>query len=145
MRRTVEIPHRNSTEHPHVAGISHAIVARGDLVFLCGQNGFDYRTGVWAEGIEEQTRVGIESMKEALECAGASLKDVVKMQVVLADWNEKDRFHDIYKEYFAEHPPVRSRYEATLLAPECLVQMDVVAVIDGTASTTNAAMQGDVS
>lgn len=134
MRKVIPVPHRNSTEHPHVAGISHAIVARGDLVFLCGQNGFDYETGIWAEGIEEQTRVGIESMKEALECAGASLSDVVKMQVVLADWTDKDRFHSVYSEYFTDDPPVRSRYEATLLAPECLVQMDVIAVVDHQAS-----------
>lgn len=124
MREVIRVPHRDGND------ISHVIKAQGFSVYLCGQIGFDYAEQRWGQGIEEQTEMAIVGMQEALECAGATLRDVVQVQVFLSDASFRDAFHGVYHRYFHENPPVRSRYGVTMLAPECLVQMDAIAVTD---------------
>lgn len=124
MRQVVAVPHRDGTD------ISHAIKARGTFVFLCGQIGMDYQTKEWGDGIEAQTEIALASMDEALQCAGATMEDVVSLQVFLAHPYYRDAFHQVYQRYFKTKPPVRSRYSVGMLATECLVQIDAIAVID---------------
>jgi len=124
MKQVIPIPHRDGKD------ISHAIKARGTFIFLAGQIGMDYRTNQWADGIEKQTELALSAMQEALGCAGATLEDVVSLQVFLSHAYYRDQFHSVYQRYFHNEPPVRSRYHVTMLAPECLVQIDAIAVVD---------------
>jgi enamine deaminase RidA (YjgF/YER057c/UK114 family) len=57
-----------------------------------------------------------------------SLRDVVRVQVMLADIAEWPRFNDIYREYFFEPFPARSAFGASGLALGARVEVEAFAV-----------------
>jgi 2-iminobutanoate/2-iminopropanoate deaminase len=71
-----------------VAAYSQAI-ASGDLLFCSGQIAIDPGTGQMVQGgIEVETERVLENLKAVLAAAGATLADVVKTTVYLADFSE---------------------------------------------------------
>jgi 2-iminobutanoate/2-iminopropanoate deaminase len=79
------------------------------------------------DGIEAQTRQALENVSAILAAAGASLADVVKVTVHLADLQDFDRFNQVYASYFDEPRPARTTVGSQLLG--ILVEIDAVAVV----------------
>ena len=64
-------------------GYSRAVVD-GDWIFVSGTHpGFDYATMTIAEGVVEQAEQGFRNIEHALQQAGASLADAVRVNYVL--------------------------------------------------------------
>lgn len=59
-------------------GYSRA-VAVGDWILVSGTTGFDYSTMSIAEGLLEQTEQCLKNIASALQQAGSSLADVVRV------------------------------------------------------------------
>jgi 2-iminobutanoate/2-iminopropanoate deaminase len=55
--------------------------------------------------IRAQTRQTLENVKAVLEEGGASLGDVMKVTVFLADIGDRDGMNEVYQEFFGEAPP----------------------------------------
>lgn len=87
----------------------------GDFVFASGQVGFGSDGKLVAGGIEAETRQTLSNIADALRLAGASLADVVKVTVWLADLEEFAAFNYVYRSYFPESPPARSTVQAGLM------------------------------
>lgn len=87
----------------------------GDFVYVSGQVGFDPDGKLVAGGIEAETRQTLDNIAAALHQAQASLADVVKVTVWLADLGEFAAFNGIYRTYFPTSPPARSTVEAGLM------------------------------
>ena len=68
-------------------GYSRAVV-QGDWVFVSGTTGFDYSTMTIAEGVKAQAEQCLKNIDSALQQAGSSLKDVVRVTYVLPDAKE---------------------------------------------------------
>ena len=76
---------------PYVPGI----VARGDLIFVSGQ--IPMRDGrIVDESIEAQVEVVLENIESILRHAGASLSDVVRCGVYVADLDDLPRVNAAY-------------------------------------------------
>lgn len=58
-------------------------------------------------GAREHTRRVIENIKAILEAAGASLENIVKITVYLADGRLYKEFNEVYSGWFGENPPAR--------------------------------------
>ncbi|MGE3146706.1 MAG: RidA family protein [Pseudorhodoplanes sp.] len=102
----------------------------GNLVFMSGQIGIVPGTRELAPGgVEAETRRTFENVKLQLGAHGLSLKDVVRVQVMLADMAEWPRFNAVYLEYFPEAHPARSAFGATGLAFGARVEVEVFAVV----------------
>jgi 2-iminobutanoate/2-iminopropanoate deaminase len=83
----------------------------GDTLWVAGQIGLDPATRELVPGgIREETRRVLENCKAVLEAAGFSLKDVVQVQVLLADINDYQAMNEVYVTYFPEAPPARAAY-----------------------------------
>ncbi len=82
-------------------------------------------------GIEAESRQTMDNIKLTLEAHGASMEDVVKCTVMLADISEWGAFNEIYKEYFDGRYPARSALGANGLALGALVEVDCIAVVNG--------------
>ena len=115
-----------------VGPYNQAIVANG-LVFVAGQIALDPITGaIVGEGdVAAQSERAMESLKAILEAAGASLQDVVKTTVFLADMNDFPTVNAVYARYFDEATaPARACVEVSRLPKNVLVEVDCIAAID---------------
>ncbi len=107
---------------------SDGIVANGFL-FISGQAAVDFKTSKFILGtIEEETRRTLENIKAIAEAAGASMEDVVKSTVHLADINEFDRYNVVYAEYFPGVKPARTTVQS-VLAEGLKVEIDCIILI----------------
>jgi enamine deaminase RidA (YjgF/YER057c/UK114 family) len=117
------------------------VVRAGDFVFVSGTAGLlpghppsgegaEWSPGKLAEGgIKAQTRQTLDNIKTALEAAGASLRDVVKVNTYLRDVDLY--FHDyneVYLEYFPEEQPTRTTVGAKIYG-RILIEIDCVAYL----------------
>jgi reactive intermediate/imine deaminase len=101
----------------------------GNLVIMSGQLGIVPGTlRLVAGGIEAETRQTFENLRLALAAHGLSLSDVVRVQVMLADMSEWQRFNAVYLEFFPDAAPARSAFGASGLALNARVEIEAFAV-----------------
>jgi 2-iminobutanoate/2-iminopropanoate deaminase len=106
---------------------SQAIIA-GDTVYVAGQGPFNPSTReIVSGGIEEQTARTLENIKAILEAAGASMDDVVKVNVYLADLGDFAKMNEVYKRYLKEDYPARATVGVKLLGT-MQIEIECVAV-----------------
>jgi 2-iminobutanoate/2-iminopropanoate deaminase len=104
-------------------------VAIGPLVILSGQIGVRPGTlDLVAGGMPAQARQTLANVQAILTAHGLSMRDVVGVQVMLADMAEWPQFNEIYREFFAEPWPARSAFGANGLALGARVEVEVFAV-----------------
>ncbi|HEX9294597.1 MAG TPA: Rid family detoxifying hydrolase [Polyangiaceae bacterium] len=99
----------------------------GGLVFVAGQGPFDATGKMLGSTIEEQTRATLENVKAIVEAAGATLADVVKVNVYLSDLAHFAAMNEVYASFFAEPYPARTTVQAGLLG--FLVEIDAIAAL----------------
>lgn len=104
----------------------HPAVRAGDFVFVSGQVGKDEKGVMCGGTIEQETRATIEAMKRALESAGCTLADVVKVTTYLEDGRDFGRYNGVFKEYFPEGRLARTTVEARAVI-STRVEMDCIA------------------
>lgn len=99
----------------------------GNMIYVAGQGPKNPETGKTPETIGEQTRQVMTNIKMILEAGGATMDNVVKSTVHLADLKDFQAFNEVYKEFFKPPFPVRTTVGSSLL--DILVEIDVVAEI----------------
>jgi 2-iminobutanoate/2-iminopropanoate deaminase len=110
-----------------VAAYSQAI-ASGGLLFCSGQIAIDPQTGRMVEGgIEAETERVLENLKAVLEAAGASLADVVKTTIYLADFSEFQAMNAVYERAFPTDPPARATVGVAALPRGAKVELEAIA------------------
>jgi 2-iminobutanoate/2-iminopropanoate deaminase len=110
-----------------VAAYSQAI-ASGDLLFCSGQIAIDPQTGQMVQGgIEVETEQVLKNLQAVLAAAGASLADVVKTTVYLADFSEFSAMNAIYVRAFATEPPARATVGVAALPRGAKIELEAIA------------------
>jgi 2-iminobutanoate/2-iminopropanoate deaminase len=105
----------------------------GSLLFVSGQVGVLPGTRTVAPGgITPESKQAIENIRAILRRHGASLKDVVKCSIFLADIAEWAAFNEVYRQYFTAPYPARSAFGANGLALGARVEVECVAVVPAT-------------
>ncbi|MBR1120348.1 RidA family protein [Bradyrhizobium lablabi] len=122
---------------PPPTGYSHvAKVNKGTLVYIAGQVSSDASGKLVGEGdLTAQTEQVFKNLKLALEAAGATLNDVVKMNTYLvAEVSQDDlpKMRAVRDRYMnKEKPPASTLVVVSRLArPGWLIEIEVVAAID---------------
>lgn len=114
-----------SAAAPTPAGpYSHGVVHNG-LMFTAGFGPQDPVTGEVPESVADQTRQVLRNIAAVLAERGATLDDVLKTTVHLADLADFQEFNGAYRELFTEPYPVRTTVGSQLAG--ILVEIDVVA------------------
>lgn len=108
-------------------GYSRAVVV-GDWVFVSGTTGFDYSSMSIAEGLLEQTEQCLKNIASALQQAGASLADVVRVTYVLPNGAEFPECWPVLRKYFGEIRPAAMMISAGLADPRMRIEIEVTAV-----------------
>jgi len=108
-------------------GYSRAVV-QGDWVFVSGTTGFDYSTMTIAEGVKAQAEQCLKNIDSALQQAGSSLKDVVRVTYVLPDAKEFPECWPVLRKYFGDVRPAAMMICAALLEPRIRIEIEVTAL-----------------
>ena len=103
-------------------------VRAGEFIFVAGQGPVDPETNQFSFGdIRHETRVVLANIRRILEGCGASMADVVKCSVFLADGRDFGAMNEVYAEFFGEHKPARTTVECRFAVPEMKVEIDCIA------------------
>jgi enamine deaminase RidA (YjgF/YER057c/UK114 family) len=108
-------------------GYSRAVV-QGDWVFVSGTTGFDYSTMTIPEGLEAQTQQCLENIAKALEQAGSSIADVVRVTYVLPNGGDFQKCWPVLRRYFGKVRPAAMMISAGLADPRMLIEIEVTAL-----------------
>jgi enamine deaminase RidA (YjgF/YER057c/UK114 family) len=108
-------------------GYSRAVV-QGDWVFVSGTTGFDYSTMTIAEGIVEQTEQCLKNIAQALEQAGSTLRDVVRVIYVVPKADEFPDCWPVLRKFFGEIRPAAMMICAGLADPRMRIEIEVTAL-----------------
>ncbi len=107
-------------------------IRSGHLLFLSGIGGWYPERKPKPGDAREQTTDALTIMKAALEKAGSSMENVLKVQVALVDpeknWEPMDQAYNVF---FPKDRPARSYFGATgFRRPGQLLQIDCIAYVD---------------
>lgn len=107
------------------------VVRAGSLVTTAGLIALDSDGQVVGEGdVAAQVRKTLENLVVALESVGATLDDVIKTTLYLADMGDYRAMNEVYNEFFEASRPARATVQATLVLPSLLFEMDAIAVVE---------------
>jgi enamine deaminase RidA (YjgF/YER057c/UK114 family) len=109
-------------------GYSRAVVD-GDMVYVSGTTGYDYASMQMPEGAEAQARNALATISAALDEAGSSLKDVVRVRYYLADMAHYDAMVRVAGEVFGDIRPAATMIVCALTTPEMKLEIEVTARI----------------
>lgn len=102
----------------------------GETLYVSGQIGITPRTmSLVAGGIGPESRRALENIQAILERHGASMDNVVKCTVFLADIKDWSAFNEVYREFFKANLPARSALAASGLALNARVEVECIAHI----------------
>ena len=111
-------------------GYSRAVV-EGDWVFVSGTTGFDYATMTIAGTIAEQAEQCLRNIADALQQAGASLSDVVRVRYIVPDAAEFPQCWPVLRRYFGEVRPAATMFVAGLMDERMKIEIEVTARLPG--------------
>ena len=106
---------------------SRAVVA-GDWVFVSGTTGFDYTTMTISDDVVAQTEQCFKNIATALEQAGSSLQDVVRVTYVLPQTADFEPCWPVLRKYFGEVRPAAMMIAAGLADPRMKIEIEVTAL-----------------
>jgi enamine deaminase RidA (YjgF/YER057c/UK114 family) len=109
------------------------VEAFGRLVFCAGAIALDEQGKIVGEGdIVAQTEQVMHNLGVALEAAGATFADVVKINNYVTDADLYPRIAPVRERYLSAPYPASTLIEVPrLLYPELLVEVEAIAVVDG--------------
>lgn len=107
-------------------GYSRAVVADG-WVFVSGTTGYDYETMELPEDVVDQCRNTLATIGKALEEAGSSLDDVVRVNYILPDGNDFEKCWPVTSEVFAKAKPAATMIIADLMEAAMKIEIEVTA------------------
>lgn len=107
-------------------GYSRAVVV-GDWVFVSGTTGYDYQTMTISDDILEQTEQCLKNIEAALQQAGSSIKDVVRVTYVLPNRADFETCWPVLHKYFGDVRPAAMMISAGLADPRMKIEIEVTA------------------
>ena len=107
-------------------GYSRAVVD-GDWVFVSGTTGFDYATMRIADGVVEQCEQALSNIEHALQQAGASMADIVRVHYIVPVAGEFEQCWPVLRKHFGDVRPAATMISAGLIDPRIRIEIEVTA------------------
>lgn len=118
---------------PKSVGYSQvATVTGGKIVFVAGQVALDKAGNVVGkDDFRAQVQQVFENLKAAVEAAGGTFDDVIKLNSYFLDFSHLAEFRKVRDKYInLKNPPASTAVQVSrLFRPEFLVEIEAVAVV----------------
>jgi len=103
---SIQVIHSESA--PKAVGPYSQATAHAGILYASGQIGLDPKLGkMVADDVEPQARQVTKNLTAVLQEAGASTKDILKVNIFLVDMEDFPLVNAIYAEWLGEHRPAR--------------------------------------
>ncbi|KAK3319263.1 Endoribonuclease L-PSP/chorismate mutase-like protein [Apodospora peruviana] len=107
-------------------GYSRAVVC-GDMVFVSGCTGYDYKTGEISDDVVAQTEQCMQNIASALSEAGAGFKDIVRVRYILPERNDFSQTWPVLRKWLGEVRPAATILQAGLMEEVMKIEIEVTA------------------
>ena len=122
---------------PKPTGPFSPCVRKGPFVFTAGQVGAVPETGkLISDDVVEQTAQALKNLEAALEAAGATFCDVVKVNIFLTDMGDFERMNAEYGKVFTAGAPARTCVAVKAVPVGGKVEIEMVAIVDWAQSSS---------
>lgn len=102
----------------------------GDYVYTAGQVAWNDKGEIVGLGdVRAQTRQVLSNIESILREGGASMADVLKCNVYLADIRDFQAMNEEFAKAFPTDPPARTTVQAALAEKEMLVEIEAIAYL----------------
>lgn len=108
-------------------GYSRALVTGDGWVFVAGTTGYDYATMTMPADVTVQCRNALATIAAALEEAGVSMADVVRVTYILPDPADWPACWPVTRAIFDEIAPASTMFSAGLQNPAMRIEIEVTA------------------
>ena len=120
----------STAEAPSAIGTYSQARRVGNTIWVSGQIGLDPATmAMVAGGIEAETRRVFANLKAIVTAAGASLDDVVKVNLYLTDLADFALVNRIMAEYFLEPHPARAAVGVAALPRGAAIEAECIVAL----------------
>ena len=82
----------------------NSVLQIGDYIITSGVSPKDFVTNEWAVGMHDQALMCLKNIQTILETAGATLEDLISIEVYINDVRWYKEFNDVWNEFFADVP-----------------------------------------
>jgi enamine deaminase RidA (YjgF/YER057c/UK114 family) len=103
----------------------------GKLILISGQVAWDADGRLVGKGdIRAQARQAFENVKRLYELAGATLGDIVKLNIYLTNLAHRQAAREIRREFLGDHnPPSTTVVVTSLVEPDLLIEVDATGMV----------------
>ncbi|MBZ5497135.1 MAG: RidA family protein [Acidobacteriia bacterium] len=113
-------------------------IRSGDTMYLAGLLARRGKDNAFVAGdIKIQTQTVMDNAGEILKAGGMTLADVAGTRVYITDTALFQDMNAAYRTYFPRNPPARATVRTTLMSPEAMVEISLVAVTGGVRDALN--------
>jgi enamine deaminase RidA (YjgF/YER057c/UK114 family) len=116
------------------ATFSQIAITSGDtVVYISGQTARDEKSNIVATGdVRKQAEKVFQNLRVAVEAAGGTMGDIAKITTFVVDLKPDDRvwIGEMVKQHFPKPPAHTLVGISALAAPELLIEIEAVAVLD---------------
>ncbi len=120
-----------TSKAPQAIGPYAQAVFANDTLYVSGQLPINPQTDVILNDIKAQTEQALKNLFAVVEAAGLKPTDIVKCGVFLKDLNDFKPMNDVYAKMFGTHTPARAAVEVARLPKDVLIEIDAIAVRQG--------------
>jgi len=113
-----------------VGPYSQAVCIDSKTLYISGTMGIHPQTNqLVSGGVEAQTRQALTNIEAILRAAQGTLKNVVKVTVLMTDLGEFSTMNEVYKEFFTSMHPARAAYQVVALPKGSEVEIEAIAIL----------------
>jgi enamine deaminase RidA (YjgF/YER057c/UK114 family) len=114
-------------------GYSRA-VRHGDTVYVSGTTGYDYASMKMPEAVGEQARNALATIDKALQQAGSSIKDTVRVVYYIGDVSDVDAVVAAVGPVFKDIKPAATMLIVKMIEAAMKIEIEVTARIGAATS-----------
>ncbi|TQS31527.1 hypothetical protein Golomagni_08190 [Golovinomyces magnicellulatus] len=108
-------------------GYSRAVVLDDGWIMVSGTTGYNYETGKISPDVVEQAEQICINISKALEQAGASMAEVVRVNYIVPDRDDFPKTWPVLKKWFGEAKPAAMMIQAPLMNADMKFEIEVTA------------------
>ena len=106
-------------------------VTAGDFVYLSGMLATDTSGAIVSGDVRAQTARALDNLSALLARHGSRMAQVAAVTVYLKNQADFAAMNEVYAKYWPKEPPTRTTIIVSLVVPDALVEISMVALRDG--------------